>query len=145
MSRRVRLIAAHVALALIAGSMLRAYLVTGFEHVKTVYIWAPTSVVPRSFVRQVRNVQDTLPRRAALVYVEQKFDAWQFGLWKRTLYPENMLVHATSQRDLLLLKREDAFRYVLIAGPPPTWVGFQPLASFPGSPGGQPVILGALQ
>jgi hypothetical protein len=120
------------------------------EDLTLVFVNAPRSIVPEGHMAQVTIFRNIVPKGSTVFYLMDQPEAWQFGLWQRSLYPDYILLAVTGLAQL----NEDGFReirrdkhidFALSAGNPPLNPGFDSPVVLPAYPNGIPVVLGKLQ
>lgn len=120
------------------------------EDLTLVFVDAPRNIVPEGHRAQVRIFRSIVPKGSTVYYIMDQQEAWQFGLWQRSLYPDYVVLPVTGLAEL----HADGFRkvqadkhidFALSAGAHPLNPGFDSPLSLPPYPDGIPVILGKLR
>jgi len=114
--------------AFLAASVL-AYCVyiagkSSLREYKIVRLYSPGFVLPPAHVTQVEMVKKIVPKGSTLFYYMAKGEFWQFGLWKRSLYPDYIVLPVVglgvfNSTQVQWFRQKHAVRYALIAGTPP--------------------------
>jgi len=109
---------------------------------------APPEPLPPTHVTQVEIVKKRVPKGSAIIYFMDRPEVWQFGLWKRSLYPDYLLIPIagtalinSAQFDALRYRYQ--IRYVLLAAaslPRLRWS-----VPLPAYPNGRPMALAELE
>ena len=147
---RVRKITANLLALLVMGVAVNAARERSILDYKLVFHVAPRDIVPDGLKEQVLLVRSYVPVGAVIVYLMDKFEPWQFGLWERTLYPDYTIILVTGMKAFHSaavqgeIKRAGA-GFILSAGKPPLDPGFDWKVVLPPYPNGIPVILGRLR
>ena len=110
---------------------------------------APLHIVPPGHVLQVRIFESMVPRGSTVFYITDKPEAWQLGLWQRSLYPDYVVipVGSSAQFDTPAYRSARArylVRYAIAAGNPPPAVRFDWETELPTYPNGIRCVLGRL-
>ncbi len=110
---------------------------------------SPLDIVPAGHWARIALVKSHVPP-GPILYLTEKKEDWQRGLWQRTLYPDYPVVTAFGVNDLTsprILKRrhDDNINYVVSAGDPPPNPGFEWRMDLPLYVNGIPMILGRLK
>ena len=91
--------------------------------VATINRYTPPVALPPMHVTQVEMVKKIVPKGSLLFYYMPQPEPWQFGLWKRSLYPDYVVLPVVGLKQLAspqvqTIRRRHDVRYVLIEGAP---------------------------
>jgi hypothetical protein len=112
---------AGAAAALVMGSSLCVNLLSARLEYKIVFFDAPRHVLPPVHVAQVEAVRKVIPKGSVVIYYMEKPEIWQLGLWKRSLFPDYILLPvvgaaALDSPQMKAFRASHHVRYVLLAG-----------------------------
>jgi len=139
----------RVLAAFVLGVAAAAAVHRSVEDATLVFIHAPHEIVPEGHKEQVKIVKAAVPAGSTLFYLMDVPEAWQLGLWQRSLYPAYIVQPAHGAAQLKEARRQ-ALRdgkkvdFAISAGNPPLNPGFQWQAALPPYPNGIPATLGKL-
>ncbi len=127
-----------------SAATLRSY-----EDLNLLLFSAPAHIVPAGHDQQVRLLRTLVPAGSTIFYLMDNPEAWQLGLWQRSLYPDYRVYPINGLSELRAapsgrLRREYGTRYVLSAGNPPLNPGFEWQLVLPAYPNAIPTTLGRL-
>lgn len=134
---------------MVLGCSLYAAGLRSFADFTLVFRDAPRRIVPEGHDLQARIVRSRIPPGATILYVMAGQEAWQFGLWQRSLYPDYVLIPirdftAESAGQLKQLQAAHHIRFVLAAGTPPPAVPCGWMMTLPPYPHSVPITFGTL-
>ncbi len=120
------------------------------EDLTLVFVNAPHSIVPPGHVAQVAIFRKIVPKGSTVFYLTDQPEAWQFGLWQRSLYPDYVLLGVTgvaqlNANEFRKIRLDEHIDFALSAGNPPLNPGFDSPVLLPAYPNGIPEVLGKLQ
>jgi hypothetical protein len=144
-----RLLASAIA-AFAFGVALSAAAHRSIEDATLVFVDAPHHIVPDGHNAQVRLVKTVVPAGSTIFYIMDKPEAWQLGLWQRSLYPDYVVLpiqglaqlHTAVSRQL---RERNRIEYAISAGKPPIDQPFQWQVALPSYPNVVPTVFGKLQ
>jgi hypothetical protein len=113
------------------------------EDLPLIFVQAPRQIVPEGHVEQVKLVRRRLPKGSTIFYLMDQPEAWQLGLWQRSLYPDYAVLPVVG-RDELRTNRA-RIEFVISAGTPPLDPGFEWQVPLPGYPNNVPAVLGKIR
>ncbi|HEY2014540.1 MAG TPA: hypothetical protein VGH38_13610, partial [Bryobacteraceae bacterium] len=120
----------------------------GIHDFTVIFHDASPYALPPAHVAQAEIVKERVPRGSTILYLTDQPETWQFGLWKRSLYPDYLLI-AVAGTALLTspqfaeLRYRYQIRYVLLAGI--SLSGVRNRLQLPDYPGGIPIALAELE
>ena len=111
--------------------------------------WAPRRIVPPGHETQVWAFRQIVPPGSTVLFLMEQDEAWQIGLWQRSLYPDYLLLSEKSLAQMSSaavqkLRSTKAFEYVLSQGARPLRAGLIEIRVLNPYPGSIPIILGRL-
>lgn len=147
--RRAGRIAAAALACVVLGSSLHAAGLRSIADLTLIFDNAPLRIVPEGHVLQTRIVRSRIPPGDTILYVMPDQEAWQFGLWQRSLYPDYVLIPIRdftpeSAGALKRLQAAHHVRFVLAAGTPPPAVPCSWMMTLPPYPYSVPITFGLL-
>jgi len=137
-----------LAAAAVMGSSLYVAARRSAADLTMVFHDAPATVVPAGLLARVEFVKTRVPKGSLIVYFMDRPEVWEFGLWKRSLYPDYLVLPATDRwllqsAPFQALRYRYNARYVLLAGA--SLPGLRDAVALPDYPGGQPMSLATLE
>ena len=137
-------------LALVVGiSALTAAARRSVEDIALIFRDAPLQIVPEGHKAQVQIVRSYVPRGARLLYLMDKPEAWQLGLWQRSLYPDYVVIPVReaglSSPEAELLRLRHHIRFALATDSASSSPIFIWRTELPEYPNGIPLVFGRLQ
>lgn len=135
--------------ALVLGVACSAAGIRFVQDTTRVFVDAPRSIVPAGHVEQVAIVRKHVAAGSTILYLMDTLDAWQFGLWQRSLYPDYTVVAVVGMQEwkspaIRALVQKEHVVFAVSAGNPPLNPDFGWQLALPAYPAGIPVILGKL-
>src|ERR1035438_5342437 len=120
----IRQLLASVLAAFAFGVALSAAAHRSIEDATLVFVSAPHHIVPDGHDAHVRLMKTVVPTGSTIFYIMDKPEAWQLGLWQRSLYPDYVVLpiqglaqlHTARSRQL---REENRIEYAISAGNPP--------------------------
>jgi hypothetical protein len=129
-------------------SLLVVSVIRGGEEAVTLFRWAPHTTLEPTFLAQIDEFKARVPAHSTVVFVSDRSNGWQTGLWQRTLYatydiyPDTARNPAEVQRAIQAISRQAPVHFVLSAGtPPPAIPGDWSEPLLPTPPGALPTVL----
>jgi hypothetical protein len=134
--------------ALVMGSSLYVGARRSFLDLTFIFRDASPRALPPTHVTQVEIVKKRVPKGSVVIYFMEQREVWQFGLWKRSLYPDYVLIPVTGSAvlgspEFEALRRRYQVRYVLLAGASLSRVSRN--IALPDYPVGIPIALAELE
>ena len=120
------------------------------EDLRLVFVDSPHNIVPAGHLAQVNIFRTIVPKGSTVYYIMDQQQAWQFGLWQRSLYPDYVVLPViglanTHADEFRRVRADKHIEFALSAGAPPLNPGFDSPVPLPPYPDGIPVILGKLR
>ncbi len=142
-------LAAGLLASVVFGAALYCAARRSVEDLTYIFRSAPRQIVPEGHDVQVQIVKRHVPQGETLFYFMDKPEAWQFGLWQRSLFPGYVLIPVRESAQIhsemvRVLEARHHVRYALAAGSPPPNLSFSWKVPLPEYPNGIPTILGRL-
>lgn len=140
---------ANLLAAFVFGVALASAIRRSVEDLTLVFVNAPHEIVPQGHQEQVRFMKTVVPVGSTVFYILDQSEAWQVGLWQRSLYPDYLVipVHGLAELDTVpfrQLRAEKGVVFSLAAGNPPPDPGFQWKRVLGAYPNSIPTVLGRL-
>jgi hypothetical protein len=144
---RIRLLVACSLLSVLFGSVLLSAARKSHEDLTVIFVYAPRKTVPDEHVEQVKIFKSWVPSGSTVFYIMSQPEAWQFGIWQRSLYPDYSVIPVYDSRkvaaaDFEALRSRHRVRYALSAGHPPMVTSFAWQIRLPDYPHSIPIVLG---
>lgn len=135
--------------AFVFGVVVSAAVHRSIEDATLVFVNAPHHIVPDGHTAQVKVVRTIVPRGSTVFYIMDRPEAWQIGLWQRSLYPEYVLLPIQGRAQLQTiesrrLRQENGIQYAISAGNPPIDPAFKWHLALSSYPNAIPTIVGKL-
>ncbi len=88
---------------------------------KLVFQSSPREIVPPGLIAQVDSFRRLVPKGSFVIYLMDRPDAWEFGLWKRALFPDYTILPVADPKVLdsawaRTFRSRHQVRYVILAG-----------------------------
>lgn len=137
-------------LALVVGvSALTAAARRSADDITLVFRDAPLQIVPEGHTAQVKIVRSYMPRGAKLLYLMDNPEAWQLGLWQRSLYPDYVVIPVREavgldSPEIERLRLRHHIRFALATGSASSSPIFVWRTELPEYPNGIPLVFGRL-
>jgi hypothetical protein len=132
-----------VVAALVLGVAFWAAGKRTIEDLTITFVQAPRKIVPEGHVDQVKIVRGRVRAGSTIFYLMDQPEAWQLGLWQRSLYPDYVVLPVVGREELRTHRASMVF--VISAGTPPLDPGFEWQVPLPGYPNNVPAVLGKIR
>ena len=135
--------------AFVFGVAMAAAVHRSVEDLTLIFGHAPYHIVPDGHYAQVKILKTIVPAGSTIFYIMDVPEAWQLGLWQRSLYPDYFVrpIYGSAQlqrTDHQRFREKKGVEYAISAGSPPINPGFQWQVALPAYPNGVPLVLGKL-
>ena len=144
-----RLVLTSAVAVLVFGVAVSVAVRRSIEDLTLVFVHSGRQIVPEGLDAQVKIMRRVVPTGSTIFYILDKPEAWQLGLWQRSLYPDYVVLPIQGLAQLETaeahrLREANRIEYAISAGQPPVNPAFQWQLVLPLYPNAVPTILGKL-
>jgi hypothetical protein len=134
---RIRGIIAASAAVVVMGCSLYVGVVDSLHENKVVFHDAPPDALPPGHVAQIEMFRKLVPKGSVVIYFMPQPETWRFGLWKRSLFPDYIILPVAGSKVLdsppvvAFRKRHHVQYAILVNTSLPEAAGVVPLPEYP--------------